>query len=203
MIVYSFRYPRAKLSLGSVTKSLQRIKNGTIPKNPQTVDEINEAFKNKEILELFGHTLGMKDLFFDGAVKTENVDFCVFSSKKQIQLLNTHVDDKRLHLLMDATFRTCPMGPFKQFLIIYARIHHQVSFFSSLLHSICLFLSYSFFIFISSLSYHSFFHFIFPFPFPLLSLYFFLFFFFSLSFLFLFFLFSSSVGISIRFYTHV
>lgn len=52
--------------------------------------------------------------------------FVFFRQKKQIELLNTHIEDERLHLLMDATFRTCPMGPFKQFLIIYARIHHQV-----------------------------------------------------------------------------
>lgn len=75
---------------------------------------------------MFGRSLGAENLFFDVAKSTKNGDFCVFSSKKQIELLNTHIEDERLHLLMDATFRTCPMGPFKQFLIIYARIHHQV-----------------------------------------------------------------------------
>lgn len=89
--------------------------------------EINEAFKNPEILQCFGYTLGSKDIFFDAAIDTGNFSFCVFSSKKMINLLNKHVPNKKLHILMDATFRTCPFGPFNQLLILYARIHHQVS----------------------------------------------------------------------------
>lgn len=94
------------------------------------VEEINEAFKKPEVLDSFGYAFGeegAKDIFFDLATDTGDFSYCVFSSKKQIELLNEHVVDDKLHILMDATFKTCPLGPFNQLLIIYARIHHQVS----------------------------------------------------------------------------
>lgn len=109
---------------------MQRIKNTAIPRNPTSVHEINEAFKNPEILQHFGYTLGdddTKDIFFDTAIDTGTFSYAVFSSKKQINSLNEYVPDKKMHILMDATFRTCPKGPFNQLLILYARIHHKVS----------------------------------------------------------------------------
>lgn len=130
IIFCCIRYPRANLTVTQVRKTLQRIKNATLPPNPSNVSQINEAFKNPEILKSFGYTLGdddEKDIFFDTAIDTGAFSYAVFSSKKQINLLNEHVPNKKLHILMDATFRTCPKGPFNQLLIIYARIHHKVS----------------------------------------------------------------------------
>lgn len=100
-----------------------------MPRNPTTVDEINEAFKNPEILQSFGHTFGengTKDVFFDGAVDTGDSKFCVFSSKKQMKMIRQYIPPDKLHLLMDATFKSVPLGPFNQLLIIYARVKHQV-----------------------------------------------------------------------------
>lgn len=174
MFIYTsnnfFSYPRSNLRFDKIKKSLQRIKNGTLPVNPLTVEQINEAFKNPKILESFGNTLGedgSKDVFFDAAVDTGEFAYSVFSSKKQIELLNEHITDDKLHVLMDATFRTCPLGPFNQLLIIYARIHHQVrTFLSSVYYSI-FFLDLLFLFSISFL--------FIPFT-PFLSLYFYLFF---------------------------
>lgn len=145
-----FRYPRSNLKFRTVKKTLQRIKNTAIPRNPTSVHEINEAFKNPEILQHFGYTLGdddTKDIFFDTAIDTGTFSYAVFSSKKQINSLNEYVPDKKMHILMDATFRTCPKGPFNQLLILYARIHHKVSktirrmiILSPILHSFSFFL---------------------------------------------------------------
>lgn len=121
-------YPKSQLSLGKIRKSLTRIMKGVLPKNPTTVDEINAAFKNPEILQTFGHTFGVNETkdVFDGAVDNSDSKFCVFSSKKQIRLIREHIPQNKLHLLMDATFKSVPLGPFNQLLIIYARVKHQV-----------------------------------------------------------------------------
>lgn len=125
-----FRYPNSNLRFAKIQKTLQRIKNGVLPKNPSTVQQINAAFEQPEILQAFGHTFGengTKDIFFDTAVDTDDFKYCVFSSKKMIRVINEHIPKDKLHLLMDATFRTVSLGPFNQLLIIYVRIKHQVS----------------------------------------------------------------------------
>lgn len=126
----NFRFPRSNLRFAKVQKTLQRIKNGVLPKNPISVEEIKAAFNRPEILQAFGHTFGedgTKDIFFDDAIDTGDVQYCVFSSKKIIKVINEHIPKDKLHLLMDATFRTVPLGPFNQLLIIYVRMKHQVS----------------------------------------------------------------------------
>lgn len=110
---------------------MQRIKNGVLPVNPATPNDIISIFKNSEIMDAFGYTFGegrTKNIFFDGVEQTSQFSFCVLSSKFMINLINTHISDDKIHILMDATFKTCPLGPFNQLLIVYVRKLHQVKF---------------------------------------------------------------------------
>lgn len=101
-----------------------------MPKNPKNVEEFLDAFNKKDILEDFGYAYNKqkeKDVFFNGAVDTGEFSYCVFSSRKIINLMNERIKKNNLDILMDATLRTCAFGPFKQLLIMYVRVHHQVS----------------------------------------------------------------------------
>lgn len=130
----------------NVYRTLQRIKKGVLPKNPNSVREIEDAFRDPEILKTFGYAHGSDDKFFDAAIETNDFSYCVFSSKKIINLINTRRAPNKRHILLDATFKTVPFGPFKQLLIFYVRIDHQVrTFFSLFLFSFLL--SYPFFFF--------------------------------------------------------
>lgn len=137
------------------------------------MDEIKQAFSNPDILQAFGYAFGSegtKEIFFDAAIQENDFSYCIFSSKKMIELINTRIQPKKRHILLDATFKTCPLGPFTQLLIIYIRVDHQVSaflsiflMFSALFYFIASFL-YSLFSFLFSLCYQAF-----PFAFCLMS----------------------------------
>lgn len=122
-----FRYPKSSVRYSQVYRTLQRIKKGVLPKNPVSIQEINEAFRDPEILKSFGNAYGIEEKFFDAAVETDNFSYCIFSSKKMINLINTRIAPNKRHILLDATFRTVPFGPFTQLLIFYVRVDHQVS----------------------------------------------------------------------------
>lgn len=107
-----------------------------MPSSPQSISEIIEAFKNLDVMETYGCTLQTVDIdnnplpkkytFFDIAIEKSTHSFCVFSSKATIELINQHIPLEERHILMDATFRIVPIGPFKQLLILYIRRHRKV-----------------------------------------------------------------------------
>lgn len=90
------------------------------------MSEISAAFQEEEILKTFGYTFGDENLFFDGVEQHESHSFCVFSSKSMINLIRQHIAPENMHVLIDGTFKTCPLGPFNQLLILHVRKHHQV-----------------------------------------------------------------------------
>lgn len=127
-IFFSFSHQDVSIDFKKYERTFQRIKKGILPKNPQSVKEINEAFANEAILASYGTALqtSKKYLFFDAAIETANHSFCVLSSKATIELILEHIPPAERHMLMDGTFYICPIGPFKQILIIYIRRYHQV-----------------------------------------------------------------------------
>lgn len=114
------------------------MKKGALPKTPESIDEINAAFQECAVIESYGRTLQTLDidgenlserhLFFDVAIenKAKNYSFCVFSSKMTINLIHIHIPPPERHILMDATFRIVPFGPFSQFFVLYIRKHKKV-----------------------------------------------------------------------------
>ncbi|XP_055308055.1 uncharacterized protein LOC129572155 [Sitodiplosis mosellana] len=128
----------ASLALDKIERGLQKIKKGALPKTPESIDEINSAFQESAVIESYGQTLQLVDidgeklterhLFFDVAIenKAKEYSFCVFSSKTTIELIHRHIPLPERHILMDATFRIVPFGPFSQFFILYIRKHKKV-----------------------------------------------------------------------------
>lgn len=102
-----------------------------MPKSPETIDGINDAFTVEDIKQNFGMSLHKptNHPFFNGAVDAGSHSFCVFSSKATIDLVcdpDNMPEDER-HILMDATFKIVPTSVFKQLLILYVRIKFEVS----------------------------------------------------------------------------
>lgn len=122
------------MSYDKCKRSLQRIKRGILPKNPLTCEDINIAFADEKVFSSYGRSLHVEEnfIFFDGAVDATNYSFCVFSSKKTIALVQENFKPEEIEILMDATFRIVPVGPFKQLLILYFRVHKKVCTFFSI-----------------------------------------------------------------------
>lgn len=91
--------------------------------------EIIAAYEKESIMTSYGQTLHEDKTyrFFDGAFESPDHSFCVFSSKATIELVMEKMSPAERNILMDATFSICPVGPFKQILILYIRKNKQVS----------------------------------------------------------------------------
>lgn len=101
-------------------RTLQMIRVRSIPKNPATCAEITKAFSNDDVMANIGRSKHVdKSAFFDDAFERNGCKFCVFSSKHAIDLYNKFEPDRQ-HLMLDATFKVCPIGPFRQLWIFYA-----------------------------------------------------------------------------------
>lgn len=161
-----FSHQDANLKFLKIQRTLQRVKKSGLPKNPTNIEEINAAFRNDEIMNTYGTSLqsSKKYKFFSGGFETPDHSFCVFSSEAMIELIEQNIPPADRHILMDATFQICPVGPFKQILIFYIRKCRQVcaTHVLQIKCQISLFDLFIVFLFFSLLSFH--FHFILGFP---------------------------------------
>lgn len=124
------------IDLSKHIRGFQKIKKGSLPKTPKNVGEIIKAFQQTSVIESYGFTLQTIDLekkpieerymFYDCAIEEKEFSYCIFSSKVSIQLIESKINLDERHILMDATFKTCPDGPFKQLLILHIRKRKQV-----------------------------------------------------------------------------
>lgn len=112
--------PGVQLPFTKYERTLQLIRDKTIPKNPTNCGEIFNAFQDETILNTLGRSKHVdKSIFFDGVVEKNTHSFCVFSSKFAISLIQSHIEPARRHFMVDATFKVVPVGPFYQLLILY------------------------------------------------------------------------------------
>lgn len=124
------------MNFEKIERTLQLLKKGALPPRPISVREICEAFDKRAVFDSYGSTLQTVDLngqtlesrysFFDGAVDKGDHAFCVFSSKVTLQLIDCEIPIDKRHILMDATFRTVPIEPFTQLLILYVKKQKKV-----------------------------------------------------------------------------
>lgn len=123
------RHQNADIDYNKIKRTLQRDKRGILPKNPTTVEDIIAAFDDPAVLETYGRSADKNEpfKFYDGVIRTNKYSFCVFSSKKTIDIMNEHIPINVREIFMDATFGIVPVGPFKQLLIIYVRMHKKVT----------------------------------------------------------------------------
>lgn len=102
-------------------RQLQRIRNSGVPTAPKTIDDIIKQFDRPEIFDAYGktkHTDG-REIFLDHIHKGS--DFCcmIFSSKRIMTLIKTHIKPEQRKYHIDATFYIVPYGCFKQLLILH------------------------------------------------------------------------------------
>lgn len=117
----SCRNQDIKLTFKKMERTLQKIRNINVPKAPTTCAEIKQAFENENVFDEYGMTKHSdhREIFFNTIHESSSFSYCIFSSVRIIKLMEENNDRSRKKILMDATFKIVPAGPFKQFLVIY------------------------------------------------------------------------------------
>lgn len=107
---------------------MQKIRNFKVPKAPTTCDEIRKAFQNENVFDEYGMSKHSdhRERFFNTIYECASFSYCIFSSVKIIKHMDENIDNRRRQILMDATFKIVPAGPFKQLLVIYAEYMSKV-----------------------------------------------------------------------------
>lgn len=122
-----FRNQEVQIDMRRKARCLEKKAKGVLPKNPVTCNDVLSCFQDNDIMNNFGYSLhNEKHLFYNGLIETPTYSFCVFSSKMSINLMQSHIPIERRHILMDATFKIVPIGPFNQLLIIYVNCIKKV-----------------------------------------------------------------------------
>lgn len=116
-----FRNQDTKLSFKRMERTLQKIRNSKVPKAPTTCAEIKKAFENENVFDEYGMTKHSdhREIFFNTIHESSSFSYCIFSSIRIIKHMEENIDRSKRKILMDATFKIVPAGPFKQFLVIY------------------------------------------------------------------------------------
>lgn len=127
--LYDCSHQNVDIDFKKYERTFQRIKKGCLPTNPTTIAEIIAAYEKDSIITSYGQTLHVDKTyrFYDGVFESPDHSFCVFSSKATIELITEKMPIAERHILMDATFRVVPIGPFYQLLILYIRKNKHVS----------------------------------------------------------------------------
>lgn len=111
----------------SVEKTLSNHRSAKLRKAPKKCCEIDEAFEDPEIRSAFCNSLHKEKYnLYDKTYSSKEFGYCVYSSKKSIELISQNVPEIERFLVMDATFGISPKDMFYQVLIIYARYFEKV-----------------------------------------------------------------------------
>lgn len=94
------------------------MKIGKYPASPQTSGEIIKQFENENIKYRFGK-------YYKSTQEKDEFSFTIFYSKKMAKRMKCSTKDKR-EILIDATFKVVPKGPYKQLLILYVAYKNNV-----------------------------------------------------------------------------
>lgn len=105
-----------------------------MPDSPKTIADIVAAFERPDVKKTIGSSEHAQDIpFFVGCHEEKNKNndhsyaFCVFKSQYTIDLINQHIlNFEERDILLDATFKCCLFGPFKQLLLMYFRYQDEV-----------------------------------------------------------------------------
>ncbi|XP_044317503.1 uncharacterized protein LOC123038074 isoform X1 [Drosophila rhopaloa] len=85
-------------------------------------------FEDENVMNLFGMTKGNSPkCFFKKVHVSSSFAYCIFSSDKIIGLIENNIEEKNRNYLIDATFKVCPFGDFKQLLIIYIKHMQKIT----------------------------------------------------------------------------
>lgn len=111
----------------SVEKTLNNHRSVKFSKAPKHCREIHKTFEDPVLNSTFCNSFHKeKYRLYDTTYSSNDFGYCVYSSKKTINLISRNVPENERFLLMDATFSITPNRMFYQVLIIYARYFEKV-----------------------------------------------------------------------------
>lgn len=135
IFAFIFREGIDHISFNSMESTLNKVRQAALPKTPSTIADIDKLFKTPNIHVNYGMTKRTShdeqppktSQFYDHSYECADFAYCVFSSKDVIKAIldNTEVNERKL--FADATFKICPIGPFKQVLIVFGELLGHVS----------------------------------------------------------------------------
>lgn len=119
------------VSFKSIESVCNRARRDALPKSAKTVQEVIDAFNKEYVYATYGMTHRSNDEektpFFKGAYECAEYSFCVFASDDIVKAIEQNVDVSQRKLYCDGTFKICPMGEFKQVVIVFCDIMGYVS----------------------------------------------------------------------------
>lgn len=111
----------------SIEKTLNDHRSAKLRRAPKKCSEIDEAFEDPEIQSTFCNSLHKEKFnLYDKTFCSKEFEYCIYSSKKSMELISQNVPEIERFLVMDATFDISPRQMFYQVLIIYARYFEKV-----------------------------------------------------------------------------
>lgn len=113
----------------SVEKTLNNHRSLKFCKAPKHCSEIEKVFEDETMQSTFCHSFHKEKFrLYDTSFCCKEFEYCIYSSKKSINLISKNVPENERFLVMDATFSITPNRMFYQVLIIYARYFEKVFF---------------------------------------------------------------------------
>lgn len=113
----------ANVNVKKMARACYRYASSELPQSPRTAEDLKLAFDDQTVMERFGRTYVSPNEtqtdFFRGIHVSAEFSYAVFASQGIIDLINQNIAVQRRKYSMDATFKICPLGEFRQFLVIY------------------------------------------------------------------------------------
>lgn len=100
---------------------MRRYKKATMPSAPKKFEDIDAAFQNEAVNNVYGRTQQTSDTeknqFYRTTFVSEDFSYSLFASQRIIDLIQEYPIEKRRYM-MDATFKIVPKM-YSQLLVIY------------------------------------------------------------------------------------
>lgn len=133
-----------RVDLSRMSRTCYRYKSCEYPPSPRTAEDVKNAFEVDDIMRRFGMSSVQENeaptAFYRGTHVCDDFAYTVFASQGIIDLIEKNIAVDRRKYLMDATFKICPLGEFKQFLVIQIEYVDEVDILNFIS---CAFLFYS------------------------------------------------------------
>lgn len=110
----------------TMKRNMDRVKNETYPKRPNSLEELKEIFQNPQILNKYGLNLDVTENLYIETVVTDDYGFCLFASHATINMVKLNITAQHRNYLIDGTF-SCSPKMFYQLLIICVEFKNDVS----------------------------------------------------------------------------
>lgn len=131
------------VSYSSVASSMAKARRDAMPKSPKDVKKLIVQMADPYVRQNYGMTKRHQPkngvapkieqtVFFRTAFECKEFSYCIFAAEEVIAIIKDKTDTSKRTLFADGTFKICPVGEFKQVLIIFSDLYGHVRHFSDL-----------------------------------------------------------------------